>query len=247
LSRVLGTSLNISRILQRTIDFPCSSYTKKYMKNFYLLLDTSSFRSVIAFGSKRGVLVNRYLDNLFIYNKCFFSIVNDNMRSLTISFKDIVAVAISGGPGLFTSTKMGMAYARGVSYALSIPLLKLDSLELLVISSPSFVFSCISTIILTISKKEYFVQQFIVWNNKILFYKEQVLFREQISAFLSRYQFIITWDYFIYLQNRDNCIYIRGPLSLSMLKLALSNNIKKKYSLGKFDFHYYNLSLGSYL
>ncbi len=48
-----------------------------------------------------------------------------------ISMKDIDAVAVSCGPGSYTGLRIGVSAAKGICYALSIPLLAITSLEIL--------------------------------------------------------------------------------------------------------------------
>ena len=45
------------------------------------------------------------------------------------SLKDLDAVAVSKGPGSFTGLRIGVASAKGLCYALNLPLLGIDTLE----------------------------------------------------------------------------------------------------------------------
>ena len=48
-----------------------------------------------------------------------------------IQLKDIVAVAVSQGPGSYTGLRIGVSAAKGLCYALNIPLIAVDTLEAL--------------------------------------------------------------------------------------------------------------------
>ena len=52
-------------------------------------------------------------------------------ESAGLSPRDFDAVAVDAGPGLFTGLRVGIATAKGLAYALGIPILAVDSLELL--------------------------------------------------------------------------------------------------------------------
>ncbi len=65
------------------------------------------------------------------------------------SFEDIVAVAVSEGPGSYTGLRIGISVAKGLCYALNIPLIGINSLEALCLSlltEEKNAVSCLSTI-----------------------------------------------------------------------------------------------------
>lgn len=57
--------------------------------------------------------------------------VESIMRSCDLSQKDLAAVAISGGPGSYTGLRIGCSLAKGICYALDIPLIAVPTLEAL--------------------------------------------------------------------------------------------------------------------
>lgn len=48
-----------------------------------------------------------------------------------ITFQDLKAVAVSQGPGSYTGLRIGVSAAKGLCYSLDIPLIAIDTLELL--------------------------------------------------------------------------------------------------------------------
>lgn len=52
------------------------------------------------------------------------------LQTAGISFADISAVAVTAGPGSYTGLRVGMASAKGLSYALNKPLITISTLEL---------------------------------------------------------------------------------------------------------------------
>jgi len=56
-----------------------------------------------------------------------------------IELKDIDAIAVTGGPGSYTGLRVGLASAKGLCYALSKPLIMINTLEVLTASTFSTV------------------------------------------------------------------------------------------------------------
>ncbi|MBF4472185.1 MULTISPECIES: tRNA (adenosine(37)-N6)-threonylcarbamoyltransferase complex dimerization subunit type 1 TsaB [Flavobacterium] len=48
-----------------------------------------------------------------------------------IQFKDLAAIAVSQGPGSYTGLRIGVSAAKGLCYALNIPLIAVDTLQAL--------------------------------------------------------------------------------------------------------------------
>lgn len=53
------------------------------------------------------------------------------LHEASISFKDLVAIAVSQGPGSYTGLRIGVSAAKGFCYALDIPLIAIDTLQVL--------------------------------------------------------------------------------------------------------------------
>jgi tRNA threonylcarbamoyladenosine biosynthesis protein TsaB len=57
--------------------------------------------------------------------------IEELLKETNINYKDLTAVAISQGPGSYTGLRIGVSAAKGFCYALNIPLIAIDTLELL--------------------------------------------------------------------------------------------------------------------
>jgi tRNA threonylcarbamoyladenosine biosynthesis protein TsaB len=75
------------------------------------------FSSIDEMGSSHVTLIGPYLDKAL-----------DEARSLG---KRLDAVAVSAGPGSYTGLRIGVSAAKGICYALNIPLIAVSTLELL--------------------------------------------------------------------------------------------------------------------
>ncbi|WP_313808240.1 tRNA (adenosine(37)-N6)-threonylcarbamoyltransferase complex dimerization subunit type 1 TsaB [Flavobacterium sp.] len=57
--------------------------------------------------------------------------IEQALQQAGITFQDLKAVAVSHGPGSYTGLRIGVSAAKGLSYALNLPLLATDTLEAL--------------------------------------------------------------------------------------------------------------------
>jgi tRNA threonylcarbamoyladenosine biosynthesis protein TsaB len=57
--------------------------------------------------------------------------IEEALREAKINIKDLSAVAMSNGPGSYTSLRVGTSTAKGICYALGIPLIAVDTLTAL--------------------------------------------------------------------------------------------------------------------
>ena len=61
----------------------------------------------------------------------FFTQNANLFKKCNIEYRDLSGVAVSMGPGSFTGLRVGVSYAKGICFALKIPLFGIDSLEAL--------------------------------------------------------------------------------------------------------------------
>lgn len=54
--------------------------------------------------------------------------IEDTLRQAAVDIKELSAVAISMGPGSYTGLRIGVSTAKGICYALDIPLIAVDTL-----------------------------------------------------------------------------------------------------------------------
>jgi len=57
--------------------------------------------------------------------------IEDILAEAQIGFHDLKAVAVSKGPGSYTGLRIGVSAAKGLCYALTIPLISVDTLQVL--------------------------------------------------------------------------------------------------------------------
>lgn len=57
--------------------------------------------------------------------------IEEVLKDSNIGFSDLNAIAVSQGPGSYTGLRIGVSAAKGLCYALNIPLIAIDTLEVL--------------------------------------------------------------------------------------------------------------------
>lgn len=57
--------------------------------------------------------------------------IEEILKETQLTFKDLHAIAVSQGPGSYTGLRIGVSTAKGLCYALSLPLIAVDTLEIL--------------------------------------------------------------------------------------------------------------------
>ena len=57
--------------------------------------------------------------------------IEELLKETNFNYNDLMAIAISQGPGSYTGLRIGVSAAKGFCYALNIPLIAIDTLELL--------------------------------------------------------------------------------------------------------------------
>ncbi len=79
---------------------------------------------------EQGKLINCY--SLYVaksHAESLLAMIEDLLKISAYTQKDLAAVAISQGPGSYTGLRIGTATAKGLCYALGIPLLAVNTLE----------------------------------------------------------------------------------------------------------------------
>ncbi len=57
--------------------------------------------------------------------------IEEIIKEAGITFQDLSAIAVSQGPGSYTGLRIGVSAAKGLCFALSIPLISVDTLQVL--------------------------------------------------------------------------------------------------------------------
>jgi tRNA threonylcarbamoyladenosine biosynthesis protein TsaB len=82
--------------------------------------------------SKKGKLLDHItLSEPFVHSRSLSTIVEELLKRNLFTYSDLSAVAVSRGPGSYTGLRVGYATAKGLCYALDIPLITISTLQIL--------------------------------------------------------------------------------------------------------------------
>ena len=95
-----------------------------------LAIDTSTRSSVVAIGRDRPEAVSRR-DVRHRHGSHLLAQIDEALDSASASIDDVTAVAVGTGPGSFTGLRVGLATAKTIAYARSLPLIAVMSTDAL--------------------------------------------------------------------------------------------------------------------
>ena len=67
-------------------------------------------------------------DSEYIHGEVITLYIQDVMQQAKISINELAAVSVTSGPGSYTGLRIGVSTAKGLCYALNIPLIAVDAL-----------------------------------------------------------------------------------------------------------------------
>jgi len=79
----------------------------------------------------RTVALKEISEEQFNHAEKLHIFIEDVLAEAGISLQNLDAVAVSKGPGSYTGLRIGVSSAKGLSYALNIPLIAVDTLQVL--------------------------------------------------------------------------------------------------------------------
>ena len=96
-----------------------------------LAIDTSSTSGSIAISKNNKIEFIQFLDLKVTHSERLMPQIAFGLEQCKLTINNIDAILISNGPGSFTGLRIGLATAKGLSYANKIPLIPFNSLEMI--------------------------------------------------------------------------------------------------------------------
>lgn len=97
-----------------------------------LCLETATTNCSVALAKEDGIVAFREENNLkFSHSEKLHLFIEEVLQEAGIDKSELNAIAISKGPGSYTGLRIGVSAAKGLCFALDIPLLAVATLKLL--------------------------------------------------------------------------------------------------------------------
>ncbi len=94
-------------------------------------IETSGSRCSVAMARDDKTLIEYNTEITNLHAEILGEQVEGMLGSLKIDSGELDLIAIASGPGSFTGLRIGMAYAKGMAYALEIPIISVSNFEIL--------------------------------------------------------------------------------------------------------------------
>ena len=102
----------------------------------YLLhIESTSTVCSVAISKDADLISIKELDNGYTHAENLHVFIDDLLKENALKPNDLNAVSISSGPGSYTGLRIGFSAAKGLAYALQIPLISINTLKALSVAA----------------------------------------------------------------------------------------------------------------
>ena len=97
---------------------------------YILSIETSTTNCSVALSKNDKVIAfKEYNDTNYSHSELLHHYILEVFAQAQIQLQELSAVAVSKGPGSYTGLRIGVSAAKGLCYALNVPLISIDTLE----------------------------------------------------------------------------------------------------------------------
>lgn len=99
---------------------------------YILNLETSTRNCSVALAKNGETIICKEIAEIgFSHAEKLHVFIEEIIKEANINFSDLKAIAVSKGPGSYTGLRIGVSAAKGLCFALDIPLISVDTLKVL--------------------------------------------------------------------------------------------------------------------
>jgi tRNA threonylcarbamoyladenosine biosynthesis protein TsaB len=100
--------------------------------NYILNIETATKNCSVSLAKEgKTILCKEIAEEGYSHAERLHVFIEDLVQEAGIHFKHIQAIAVSQGPGSYTGLRIGVSTAKGLCYALNVPLIAVDTLQVL--------------------------------------------------------------------------------------------------------------------
>lgn len=100
--------------------------------SYILNIETATKNCSVALANEgKTVFCKQIANQSFSHAELLHVFIEEILKDSNLTFQDLNAIAISKGPGSYTGLRIGVSAAKGLCYALGIPLIAIDTLTIL--------------------------------------------------------------------------------------------------------------------
>ncbi len=189
-----------------------------------LCLETSSTNCSVAIGVDGKVVSMREENNLkYSHAEKLHVFIEDVFKEANLDLSQLDAIAVSKGPGSYTGLRIGVSAAKGICFALDIPLISIPTLEVLIQEvevSNSFVIPLIDA-----RRLEVYSAVFDSEKNQIRDTKAEIIDENSFSEYLDQKKICFTGDgvsKFKEICKHKNAVFMESnlPSAKNMIEIA---------------------------
>lgn len=105
------------------------------MSDLILHIESTSTVCSVAISKDADLVAIKELNNGYTHAENLHVFIDELLKENTLKPSDLSAVSISSGPGSYTGLRIGFSAAKGLAYALQIPLISIDTLKALSVAA----------------------------------------------------------------------------------------------------------------
>ncbi|WP_426667804.1 tRNA (adenosine(37)-N6)-threonylcarbamoyltransferase complex dimerization subunit type 1 TsaB [Mucilaginibacter sp. McL0603] len=94
-----------------------------------LQIETATTVCSVALSENGSVLAYKELEQRNVHAEIITLFIDEVLKTVDKSYQDLDVVAVSCGPGSYTGLRIGISVAKGLCFALDIPLIAIETLE----------------------------------------------------------------------------------------------------------------------
>lgn len=102
---------------------------------YILHIESTSTVCSVAISKDKDLVALKELNNGYTHAENLHVFINDILKENNLNPSDLNAVSISSGPGSYTGLRIGFSAAKGLAYALQIPLISIQTLKALAVAA----------------------------------------------------------------------------------------------------------------